>query len=147
MRFQQKIICILVLMICILMLLAGCGDSADAEVSAQGVEEPITLRLLVDNANEGSPTGVQLDVLIKAFEDTHENVTIEVEQLEDDIEAREIQKQQLRVEIMAGQGPDLFLFFKGNTVSYQLFPDLNQVMRNAVFADLSSYYDSDASLG
>ena len=102
MKLQWKRICILVMAVGILMLLAGCGNFADTEVSAQGVDEPITLRLLVDDVR--GPDKSQLDVLIKSFEDTYENVTIEMEQLEEDIEAREIQVQQLQVEVMAGRG-------------------------------------------
>ena len=60
----------------------------------------------------------------------------------------EIRLEQLRVEMMAGKGPDIFIL--PTTVQFHrenLILDVEQAMRNGLFADLSEYYDADDDLG
>lgn len=150
MHRHWKQFCFLAVLTSILLLIfSGCGDYENAVNSTEESRGQITLRLLVDDGFMSPYTAekCQIETLIMSFENSHENVTVEVEVLDDDLEAREIQMQQLRVEIMAGQGPDLFLLPTVMNPAYLLFSDVNQAMHNGVFADISEWYDCDDSLG
>lgn len=104
-----------------------------------------TLRVVTDEENGMLP---QLDSIIRKFETFHPNVTVEVEYLPyDDTEAREIALDQLRTAIMAGKGPDIYLLpTSGIGGREPLFFDVNQSMRNGLFADISELYDGDTAL-
>jgi len=149
MRGSCKYFCILSVLTNILLLIfSGCGDYKNTVKSTEKSPDQITLRLLVDDSFMTPYTALnaQMNTLIDAFEADNEHVKIEVEMLNEDLEAREIQMQQMRVEIMAGQGPDLYLLPTVMNPDYLLFTDVNQVMYNGVFADISPWYDSDDSL-
>lgn len=60
--------------------------------------------------------------------------------------AREIMLDQLRTQILAGRGPDVFLLPAGGATYEMLFEDVNLAMRNGLFEDISTYYDADAGL-
>jgi len=104
-----------------------------------------TLRVLVDEENGMLP---QLNSIIGKFEALHPNVTVEVEYLPyDDAGAREIALDQLRTAIMAGRGPDIYLLpTSGIGGREPLFFDVNQSMRNGLFADIGEFYDADTAL-
>lgn len=83
-------------------------------------------------------------------------MTIRFEILPTDETEREAYLQQLRVQIAAGDGPDIYLLptvarlvtEEPRKYSYyvleSLFPDVSLVMRNRQFADLSRYYQGDS---
>ena len=104
-------------------------------------------------------TNGQFDIVVEQFQEKYEDVEVIVERLPLDEEAREIRFQQLRTEIMAGKGPDVFLLPTSMTnlitdddsmpeIFYleSLFPDVNQAMHNGLFLDISELYDKDKKL-
>ena len=101
-------------------------------------------------------TNGQFDIVIDQFREKYEDVDVIVERLPLAEEAREIRLQQLRTEIMAGKGPDIFLLptslteFEtdegGGFYLESLFPDINQAMHNGLFMDISDLYDKDTEL-
>lgn len=136
----------------LLLVLAGCGGKGPTR------DEPFTLRLL-SNADPADTYGMNYEIkrLIKEYEANHENVTIELESMPASGEERETWLEQLRTEIMAGQGPDLYLMtpYRTEQVGYNasqtvldggLFPDVEQVMYNGLFCDVSALYDADDEL-
>ena len=103
-------------------------------------------------------TNGQFDIVVEQFQEKYEAVDVIVERMPLDAEAREIRLQQLRTEIMAGKGPDIFLLPTSMTnlvtdeyepeIFYleSLFPDVNQAMHNGLFMDISAPYDKDKEL-
>lgn len=136
----------------LLLLPAGCGREQPT------VDGPVTLRVLT-NAMRSERYGMhyELNRLIKKYQAEHENVTIELEFLPEPGEERETRLEQLRTEIMAGGGPDLYVMTPYievqlaahvyNTVlDGGLFPDVEQAMYNGLFYDVSALYDGDDGL-
>ncbi len=135
----------------LLTLLAGCNTQ---ELTPSDTGEPpfstddgssAALWVLVDSVHPVDvtttlPTMVQK--LAEAYTKTHSNVTIKVECIPYDPEERQIRLEQLRTQIMAGSGPDVYILPTG-----QLFGNVAQSMRNGLFADISPYYDADEELG
>ena len=109
---------------------------------------------------QSKPDGMnlQLELAVEQLRQEYPDVemTIEILPLEETV--RELRLQQIRTQIMAGEGPDVFLLPTGTEVvvdrSYKVepvsispfFPDLNQAMRIGLFADLSAQYNSDEEL-
>lgn len=89
----------------------------------------------------------QAQKLATQFEKTHKNVSVRIDILPENGEERETYLEQLRTEIMAGKGPDIYLL---PVTSYrsteQLFQDVTQCMYNGIFCDISEFYESDAEL-
>ena len=147
-RVTAKIIAtvLAVLLLCSLVL-SGCK------------KEEGTLWVLTDvESHKSITTHGQFDIVVEQFQKKHENVTVVVERLPADFDAREVRLQQLRTEIMAGKGPDIFLLPTSMTnlitdeyepeIFYleSLFPDVNQAMHNGLFMDISDLYDADTEL-
>lgn len=136
----------------LLLLPAGCGREQPT------VDGPVTLRVLT-NARRSERFGMhyELNRLIKKYQADHENVTIELEFLPEPGEERETRLEQLRTEIMAGRGPDLYVMTPYTRVQLSnnedktvleggLFPDVEQAMYNGLFYDVSALYDGDDGL-
>ena len=138
-----------------LLILVGCNEIND--------DGPITLRILSNaNTSMSSSSGAygmdyEIRRLIQEYEAVHENVTIELEFLPASDEERATRIEQLRTEIMAGNGPDIFLMspYKLEQVGYNsyqteldegLFSDVEQSMHNGLFYDISALYDADDEL-
>ena len=134
---------------------------------AASSSEPVVLHVLTERGNLNYLNYVSGEIItnfqriISEFEKTHENIQIELTYLPVEDADRESVLQKLRLEIMAGRGPDLFLLPSGEAgQSYRyvssgdflhggtetLFPDVEMAMRNLYFADLSEYYDMDEDL-
>ena len=87
-------------------LLSGCGgERAQTEAPTDG---PVTLWIITEKTNS---TGMndQAKAIIRAFEEKHEGVTVELEVLPQRRAEREARLEQLRTRIMAGDGPDGYL--------------------------------------
>ena len=154
----------LVVSIAITAILIGIvGCSVEDPVIEEDGAAPVTIRVLsnADTAmsSPSSAYGMDYEIrrLINEYEKTHENVTIELEFLPALGEERETRITELRTEILAGRGPDVYLMspYKLEQLgfnSYQtqldagLFPDVAQSMYNGVFYDISSFYDADTEL-
>ncbi len=151
----------------LLFLLTACGESTLPEIPAtelpqEDPSEPVTLRVLSNGTTSRHPDAsamgmdYELEKLAEQYQSEHENVTIEIEYLPEDPEVRANKVDQLRAEILAGNGPDVFLmgsFYSSYNGSYyrseveDLFPDVDQAMRNGIFCDIRTLYDADESLG
>ena len=100
----------------------------------------------------------------ESFEEAHEGITVRIDILPTDPQEREICLKQLRAQIMAGKGPDVYLLPTGTVLTTDsptsssqirylmeteidpLFQDVTQAMYSGVFQDISSWYDGDADL-
>ena len=137
-------------------LLGGC-DTRKAYSAAED-DGPVTLWVLAEDVgcsynigswDRESDMRAVLKQLAKEYETGHEGVTVELEFLpsaNDAPEERERRLEQLRTEIIAGGGPDVYLL-PGSTGSSMLFPDVVQSMRSGLFYDISAFYDADDGLG
>ena len=127
---------------------AGCG------------KEPTVFRIVMESPSNGFVVisagwyirserfDEMVHTAIDQFNTAHGDIKFEIEWLPEEGEEREIRLEQLRVEIMAGKGPDIFIL--PTTVQFHrenLILDVEQAMRNGLFADLSEYYDADDDLG
>ena len=155
--FWKTLLALLLVLLMICGLLSGCAGNLNAEdttVSATentdasetaSDDEKIHLRLLADEIDNRL---VYLNAAVRQFEKSHENVDIKVELLTSDWTKRSAQVDRLRIEIMAGKGPDIFVLPGRmiNSTLESLFVDVEQSMHNGIFADITSYYDADEEL-
>ena len=120
-----------------------------------------TLRIVTDATEcygtELSPSELAESIgnVLAYWQESHPDVQTSLEILPDNEEERKAALQKLRTEIMAGQGPDVFLLPAGSTISLPrpnfswldpLFQNVEQAMRNRLFLDLSEYFNNDADL-
>ena len=122
-----------------LCLLVGCATQTAAQ-------EPITLRVLTEQSLSDGMND-QVEQIAAAFMASHDGVTVEIEFPPEDEEERDLYLYQLRTEIMAGGGPDIYLMptggtrYKSNnsgrsvhTYSVEpLFSDVAQAIQNGIF--------------
>lgn len=135
-----------------LCLLIGCtSQTADPETT--------TLRVLTEySPSDGM--NYQAEQIAAAFMASHDGVTVEIEFPPEDEDERALYLYQMRTEIMAGGGPDIYLMPTGetrykssnsgrNVRTYNvepLFTDVEQAIHNGIFQDISCYYDEDSAL-
>lgn len=142
--------------ICFVISLSSCGIHSDLE--SDNTLWVLTEKSLSDGMN------YQLEQIAQMFEETHNGVAVRIEILPTDSEQREIYLNQLRVQMLAGKGPDLYLLPTGSIVCEDisaggdgelslryheiepLFPDVCHAMYNGVFRNITEYYDNDISL-
>ena len=144
MVIQHKKMSILLACICLLCmsLFSGCSNEP-----ASPTDQPVALWILTEMS-----TGMndQTDAVIAMFEETHQNVHIDLEILPTDAEERAVRLERLRTEIMSGKGPDGYLLPTDYRAMDSLFSDVTQSMYNGVFSDISSFLkheDKDFLLG
>lgn len=166
---RKHVLAVLLIVMLLALILSGCANdeppvSSSDEVQTttatdQIIEEngPVTLRVVIEESSDNTRSFINLVNYLKVFfEKNHENVELVIEEIPLLPKSREIALTQLRAEVMAGRGPDIYLlptkeiqdkFYsaKGEAVE-SVFPDLNQAMRNGVFADISALYDADTDL-
>lgn len=95
--------------------------------------------------NDGGMKRV-IDRVSEQFLEDHPGLTITVDTGPDDADEWPLYLERLRTEIMAGEGPDIFLFLSENISSSSLVTDVNQFMHNGLFLDITEYYDQDTAL-
>ena len=109
---------------------------------------------------QSKPDGMnlQLESAVEQLRQEYPDVEMNVEILPLEESARVLRFQQIRTQIMAGEGPDVFLLPTGTEVvldeAYEaepvsilpFFSDVNQAMRIGIFKDLSTLYDGDNEL-
>ena len=144
----RKLLCKLLILLCIL-LLAGCGG----EDTAAGELWIVTEQTTWDRMNG------QAEAVIEAFEESHPGVTVRLDLLPTDEQERSVYLQQLRTQILQGGGPDGYLLPTDNSrildepkqytflETEPLFVDAELAMRNGLFYDVSALYDADDTLG
>lgn len=125
-----------VILLLLLSLLTACGtpDNGTVPSETSGQKE---LWIVMD-ANYA----IELGGPIGEFYSEHPGVTVTLETFPQNAEEREVYLQQLRVQIMAGKGPDIYLMSQYS----DLFQNVTQSMHNGLFLDISDYYDADTEL-
>lgn len=158
---MRKKMIFIAFLIVLLGILGGCGKQ-------ESMLEP-TLWVVTEPSKQEGINAVT-ELLIAQFEEANPGVTIELQYLPTEKSERELVFKRLRTQIMAGQGPDVFLlpghnasitgdggstspFNPGKTTGHilvswndMLFNDVNKAMQNGLFADISSFYDADDAL-
>lgn len=142
-RFYNKLSILAVLLA---VLLCGCGSNADTasdtKAVTQATEDDAELWILMDTGNALSNT---ISSIAEELQQEHEGITIKLETMPGPAEERVARIEQLRVQIMSGKGPDLYLLYLPR-FSDSLFLDISMAMKNGVFLDISQYYDADTEL-
>lgn len=128
------------------LILCGCSSNVDSvsdtEVITQTTEDDVELWILMDTGNN---LGNTLSSIVDDFLLEHKGVTINLEIMPGPAEERVARIEQLRVQIMSGKGPDLYLLYLPR-FNDSLFLDISMAMKNDVFLDISQYYDADTEL-
>ena len=93
-----------------------------------------------------SGTGRVIQSIAERFEEEHTGVTIKISYGPENGEETDVWLEQIRTQIMAGEGPDLFLLPGENITSEFPIQDVNQFMRAGLCLDLTEYYDNDKDL-
>lgn len=156
-RLLRRIFLLLITLMLLLNIFSGCSkNDVDSEETEDG---PIELWVVTEKT-PWDGMNAQARTLIKEFEETHDNVTVKLDILPVDPEKREIYLDKLRVQILAGKGPDVYLLPTGTwmrsinprnpseiyTLSEKIFADESMTMHNGHFLDISEYYDADDAL-
>lgn len=142
---KQFGLCLLLIVLSMILIFTGCSNQVSDSFP---LDEPLTLTVLIEEFQRDRFQN-QIKAVATRLEETYENVDVVFITLSEDTEAREVQLTQLRTEIMAGGGPDVYLLPTG-VVGWRLehlLPDVNQAMRNGLFMDISKLYDADTELG
>ena len=150
--FWKTLLALLLVLLMICGLLSGCNRNTDTENTITASDDTtsdgtVSLRVVTEKTGAFMMNDV-VQKIAKDYEASHENVVIKVDILPDDAEEREIRLESLRADIMAGNGPDVFLL-PTNTKSRReemLFLDVVQSMYNGMFTDIGPYYDADDAL-
>ena len=149
-----------------LVFLPGLFQRQEELLPAASSDEPVVIKVLSEmgtqngvSANSKIPEN--LGKIVSDFNLSHDQIRVEVSYLPVDENDRKIELQNLRTQIMSGEGPDVFLLPTGGTSvkhsvdkigqlnvvhAQTLFSDVELAMRNLYFADLSEYYDEDIDL-
>ena len=133
-----------------LLSLCACGKQ---EYSGEAIEF-----WLVTEESQGAGMNQQAEMVMEKFREIYPNVTLRMDILPQDEEARDAYLKKIRSEIMSGGGPDLYLMptapqpypeYETGTTPYMepLFSNVPQQMYNGIFTDISQYYDADDTLG
>ena len=146
----------LVLLLLVFSLLGLCGC---------GAKEPEGEVLwVVTEASNSDGMNLQAEIIAQRMEEKYDNLTIQLDILPTDAKDREVLLKQLRTQIMAGKGPDVYLLPTGSVLTTDfltqaktirgtmripvepLFSDVVQIMRDGYFLDIQSYYENDQTL-
>lgn len=153
---KKQTVRILSLFLALLMVLSGCAagpadsmaqqtdataiNQTDANPEETTAPQDISNELWImwgRNKSSGWPAIGTIESITEEFAKEHPDVSLRLEMIPTDEESL----QRLRVQLMAGKGPDVVLMTRG----LELFPDPYQSMRNGLFMDISEYYDADTS--
>lgn len=147
---MKRVICLLLCALVLLSCFSACETEPEEDPSG-----PVTLTVVTEEV-EG-PFGLSdhfTNALYSAlgyFRMNHKEIKIDLEILPTAKNERKIRLQKLRTDLMAGEGPDVFLLPSGmirgeRGLREPLFANVEMAMRNLYFADLSDYYDADEDL-
>lgn len=141
--------------ICRLVALLLCFSLCFSVLSGCKENGPKTLRVLIDESDYDDTLGIhsQLNKWVAQFEAEHEGVTVVLEVLPLDSKSRNPMIQQIRSELMSGNGPDVILMpnaysdrASAGSGQNPLINDVRLAMKNGLFLDISKYYDEDIEL-
>ena len=146
---KPKLIYILLILLLPLSL-CSCGQR---EYNGEAIEF-----WLVTEESQGAGMNQQAEMVMEKFREIYPNVTLRMDILPQDEEARDAYLKKIRSEIMSGGGPDLYLLptapqpypdYETGSTPYMkpLFSNVPQQMYNGIFTDISQYYDADDTLG
>lgn len=134
----------------VLQTMAGCTPVSQEKTELWVVTEESTS----DGMN------YQTEEAAKIFQQEHPEIAVKLEILPTDTTERSIYLKQLRTQIMAGNGPDVYLLPTGSELITDsrmkqntdritvepLFSDIEQAMYAGMFWDLQDYYEADTAL-
>ena len=133
---------LLFVLISFLFLLCACGaDPAGQEG---------TLWIVTEESSMEDGMTWQAEQIVKEFKSANPDVTVTLEILPNEKERsqeRSVRLEKIRADILAGNGPDVYLLPNETFMDEPMFRDVQQAMHNGVFADISTYYDADVTLG
>lgn len=136
----KSIISILLITILLMSCLASCANKTTG--NKENVPEEMELWVVTIN----SGTKRVIEKIAARFEQEHSNVTIRIDVGPENGEEIDAWLEQLRTQIMAGDGPDLFLLPAENISSDSVIQDVNQFMRAGLCLDITDYYNNDQEL-
>ncbi len=143
-----------VILLCACLLLCSCGAQEN---------DGVTLWVLTEESTSDG-MNLQAKIIAERMEEKYDGLTVQLDILPTDAIEREILLKQLRTQIMAGNGPDVYLLPTGNVLTTDfstqaktirgtmripvepLFSDVVQIMRDGYFLDVQSYYENDRAL-
>lgn len=149
MKKKSASLCICAFAVLFSLSLTSCGGAE---------EETLAELWVVTEESKSDGMNLQAELVAECFEEAHPGITVKLEILPTEEDERETYLHQLRTQIMAGEGPDVYLLPTGGTLSTgtpqslkeiqvePLFPDVRQSMRSGIFSDLRKYYDGDTEL-
>lgn len=153
----------------LLIMLTGCANGISISEKMSKAEETsetegASVLWVVTEQSTSDGMNYQAEAAAESFGEAHEGMTVRIDILPTDAEEREIYLKQLRTQIMAGKGPDVYLLPTGGVLTLDapsrvssmcgttqmevepLFQDVTQAMYNGMFADISGCYDEDRAL-
>ena len=126
------------------------ATNASSETTADAsADKTITLHIVTEKIKDDKMSmNYVLSEVAKKYEKNHQEVNIQIEYLSDRVDERDIQLKRIRNEILAGDGPDLFILPDGSSKKGEnpLFLDVELAMRNESFYNISAFYDADDAL-
>lgn len=149
----RKMIAVIFPIMLLISLLTGCGIVSEPIESTQGkidiIQEKVETsidgeELWVLTVNSGMKRIIEK--VAERFEEEHSDVTIKITHGPENGEETDVWLEQLRTQIMAGEGPDLFLLPAENISSASPIQDANQFMRAGLCLDITDYYNNDEEL-
>lgn len=148
-----RLLSLILCFIMILSLFSACANPSSSQITTNPPmvdtpdDEHVNLWIVSEVSNPGTVNSL-LENLVEAYGEQHTNVSFELEYLPKNKEEREVRLDQLRTEILSGNGPDLYLM-PGSHTGYQLeslFTDVTLSMYNGMFYDIGAYYNADDDL-
>lgn len=132
-------------MVCTVLVFIGCSKQNPTELTAT---DSVELWIVTEDISPVSYTSVAMIKEVKnKFQEIHQEVSLRIDILPTDESEREVYLERLRVEMLAGNGPDIYLMPTALAHDVEmLIPDVNLAMNNGMFADISTYYDTDEKL-
>lgn len=153
---MNAIKCIALSILCVLLLssvLLGCSSRPKEQEEGAGSKD--TLRICIEaEPSDGDYDGPQVSLMLKSLANvlSTEELTYEIVEIPSALaingqEERTAFLEKMRVEMMAGNGPDLFILpTLSNFSEDNLFVNVEKPMANGSFADISSYFSADTAL-
>lgn len=118
-----------------LIMLPGCHSKNEIQ----------TLWIVTEDSGQYGMNNIT-ELCMEEFMKTHQNVKFHFDVLPTSEKERESRLEQLRVEIMSGKGPDIYLLPSVNEPYESLLTDVKRSMYNGFFLDISQYYEADKSI-